>query len=98
MAAFVGQLACVRAILYNVAGKSLSPHNRIIYSHYAGNTTITRLILEAGAKTTPVNSVGRTATQMAAFVGQHACVSLINNFFSVDDLAYYTKPQGKAIS
>ena len=54
-------------------------------------------MLEAGAKTSPKNSVGRTATQMAAFVGQHACVSLINNFFSLDDLAYYTKIQGKCV-
>ena len=26
--------------------------------------------------------------------GQHACVRTINNFFSVDDLQYYTKPRG----
>ena len=26
--------------------------------------------------------------------GQHACVRTINNFFSVDDLQYYTKPHG----
>ena len=26
--------------------------------------------------------------------GQHACVRAINNFFSVDDLQYYTKPHG----
>lgn len=27
--------------------------------------------------------------------GQYQCVSLINNFFAKDDLAYYTKIQGK---
>ena len=26
--------------------------------------------------------------------GQHACVRTINNFFSMDDLQYYTKPHG----
>ena len=28
------------------------------------------------------------------YLGQSECVSLINNFLSVDDLGYYTKPQG----
>lgn len=51
-------------------------------------------MLEAGAETDVVNSVGRTAAQMAAFVGQHDCVAIINNFFPRERLDYYTKPQG----
>lgn len=35
-----------------------------------GNKDITWAILEAGAETDVVNSVGRTAAQMAAFVGE----------------------------
>lgn len=35
----------------------------------AGNTEITWMMLDAGAETDVVNSVGRTAAQMAAFVG-----------------------------
>ncbi|KAG1952248.1 tudor domain-containing protein [Pimephales promelas] len=52
------------------------------------------MMLDAGAETDAVNSVGRTAAQMAAFVGQHDCVTVINNFFSRARLDYYTKPQG----
>ena len=35
-----------------------------------GNKDITWVMLEAGAETDDVNSVGRTAAQMAAFVGE----------------------------
>lgn len=35
----------------------------------AGKTDITWMMLDAGAETDVVNSVGRTAAQMAAFVG-----------------------------
>lgn len=35
-----------------------------------GNTDITSMMLDAGAETDLVNSVGRTAAQMAAFVGE----------------------------
>ncbi|KTF74269.1 hypothetical protein cypCar_00025520, partial [Cyprinus carpio] len=63
----------------------------------AGNAEITEMILDAGAETDLVNSVGRTAAQMAAFVGQHDCVTMINNFFSRARLEYYTRPQGSEI-
>lgn len=35
-----------------------------------GKTDITSMMLDAGAETDLVNSVGRTAAQMAAFVGK----------------------------
>lgn len=47
-----------------------------------------------GAKITSKNSVGRTAAQMAAFVGNHSCVSIINNYIPIADIDYYIKPQG----
>ena len=37
--------------------------------YFQGKCDVTQLILEAGAKTDRLNSVGRTAAQMAAFVG-----------------------------
>lgn len=86
-----------------------------------GKTDITSMLLDARAEKDLVNSVCRTAAQMAAFVGeagsdwvagslvtvtvvtsspiillpgQHDCVTVINNFFSLARLEYYTKPQG----
>lgn len=38
-----------------------------------GKTDITWMMLDAGAETDVVNSVGRTAAQMAAFVGTSGC-------------------------
>ena len=41
--------------------------------YYSGKTDIIWMMLDAGAETDVVNSVGRTAAQMAAFVGM--CVA-----------------------
>ena len=53
--------------------------------------TFTRMLLEAGAKAYHTNTVNRTAAAMAAFVGNHHCVSVINNFVPKDDVWYYTR-------
>lgn len=44
--------------------------------YVSGNEKVVRLILEAGARTDCVNSVNRTAAEMAAFVGEF-CTSLL---------------------
>ncbi len=43
------------------------------FSVTVGKTDITWMMLDAGAETDVVNSVGRTAAQMAAFVGTSGC-------------------------
>lgn len=40
------------------------------------------------------NSVNRTPSQMAAFVGNHHCVSTINSFVDRKDVEYFSQPQG----
>lgn len=46
----------------------------------SGNKEITWMMLEAGAETDVVNSVGRTAAQMAAFVGKvKVCYDFLNS-------------------
>ncbi|XP_071103211.1 ankyrin repeat and MYND domain-containing protein 2-like isoform X1 [Haliotis cracherodii] len=69
-------------------------YSALMFAALSGNTEVTRLMLQAGAKVHHINSVNRTASQMAAFVGQHQCVSVINNFFPKEDIEYYTVPQG----
>ncbi|XP_035039417.1 ankyrin repeat and MYND domain-containing protein 2 [Hippoglossus stenolepis] len=66
----------------------------LMFAGLSGKTDITSMMLDAGAETDLVNSVGRTAAQMSAFVGQHDCVTVINNFFSRSRLEYYTRPKG----
>ena len=50
-----------------------------------------RMLLEAGAKPYKTNSVKRTAAAMSAFVGNHNCVAVINNFVPKDDVWCYTR-------
>lgn len=64
------------------------------FAGLSGNSDVCHLLLLAGAKIHTVNTVGRTASQMAAFVGNHNCVATINNFVPKSDIDYYTIPQG----
>ncbi|CAK1545153.1 unnamed protein product [Leptosia nina] len=61
----------------------------------SGNSEVCKLLLEAGAKPSATNSVGRTAAQMAAFVGNHHTVATINNFIPRSEITYYSTPQGQ---
>jgi len=65
-----------------------------LWFFFEGNSEIVRILLEAGAKTHQTNSIGRTAAQLAAFTGQKQCVDTINNYVTLEDLKYYTTPQG----
>ncbi|KAK3578801.1 hypothetical protein CHS0354_030220 [Potamilus streckersoni] len=69
-------------------------YTALMFAALSGNVEVTRMMLDAGANPDHTNSVGRTAAQMAAFVGQHQCVAAINNFFPSSGLDIYTKPQG----
>ncbi|XP_011502049.1 PREDICTED: ankyrin repeat and MYND domain-containing protein 2 [Ceratosolen solmsi marchali] len=64
------------------------------FAALSGNADLCNLLLAHGAKLSATNSVGRTAAQMAAFVGNHNCVVAINNFIPKADIDYYIKPQG----
>ncbi|XP_046691200.1 ankyrin repeat and MYND domain-containing protein 2-like isoform X2 [Silurus meridionalis] len=97
-AAYKGQADVCKLLLHHGADVNCNEHEygytALMFASLSGNAEITCMMLDAGAETDPVNSVGRTAAQMAAFVGQHDCVTVINNFFSKTKLEYYTKPQG----
>ncbi|XP_053570095.1 ankyrin repeat and MYND domain-containing protein 2 isoform X1 [Bombina bombina] len=97
-AAYKGKVDMCELLLQHGADVNCNEHvqgyTALMFAGLSGNKEITWLLLEAGADTDVVNSVGRTAAQMAAFVGQHDCVTVINNFFARERLDYYTKPQG----
>lgn len=63
------------------------------FSALANKPELCTTLLDAGAKVYHTNSVNRTAAQMAAFVGNHGCVAVINNFVPKEDVYYYTKKQ-----
>uniref|UniRef100_A0A8C1K6K1 Ankyrin repeat and MYND domain containing 2b n=1 Tax=Cyprinus carpio TaxID=7962 RepID=A0A8C1K6K1_CYPCA len=97
-AAYKGKADMCRLLLQRGADVNCNEHEygytALMFAGLSGNAEITEMILDAGAETDLVNSVGRTAAQMAAFVGQHDCVTVINNFFSRARLEYYTRTQG----
>lgn len=51
------------------------------------------MVLEAGANPREVNTVGRTASQMAAFLSKHESVATINNYVPKAELDEYVRPQ-----
>lgn len=65
------------------------------FAGLSGNVDVCHLLLLAGAKTNVTNTVGRTPSQMAAFVGNHACVATINNFVPKSVIDYYTVTHGQ---
>lgn len=76
------------------SGKHEHGYTALHFAALSGNTDLCQLLLAAGAKLHATNSVGRTASQMAAFVGNHACVAVINNFVPRAEVDYYTVPHG----
>lgn len=71
-----------------------SGYTSLMFAGLAGKLNVVSLLLEHGASTTATNSVGRTASQMAAFVGNHDVVSIINNFIPKEAIDYYTEARG----
>ena len=72
-------------------GKHEFEYSTLHFAALSGKTEICLMILEAGAKIDATNNVGRTASQMAAFIGNHACAAVINQFIPKSDLEYYSK-------
>uniref|UniRef100_UPI001446D9C4 ankyrin repeat and MYND domain-containing protein 2-like n=1 Tax=Epinephelus lanceolatus TaxID=310571 RepID=UPI001446D9C4 len=72
-AAYKGKAEMCRLLLQHGADVNCNQHEHgytaLMFAGLSGKTDITWMMLDAGAETDVVNSVGRTAAQMAAFVG-----------------------------
>lgn len=97
-AAYKGNKEAVQLFLDRGADVNSSKHEfcytALHFAGLSGSSEVCLLLLQSGANINAVNSVGRTASQMAAFVANTKVVSTINNFISKTDIEYYTKPQG----
>jgi len=97
-AAYKGNLELCEMLLSHGSDVNYSAHENgytaLMFAALSGKKDVVRVLLEHDACVGLVNTVQRTAAQMAAFVGQHEIVSLINNFFSPKDLQYYCQPRG----
>ncbi|KAH8371879.1 hypothetical protein KR093_009229 [Drosophila rubida] len=98
-ASFKGNKEAVQLLLDMGADINLNQHGAdytpLHFAALSGNTHVCRQLLDAGINANCINSVNRTASQMAAFVGNHACVETINNYVSLASLEYSTQLHGQ---
>ncbi|VDN02340.1 unnamed protein product [Thelazia callipaeda] len=71
-----------------------SGYKSLMFAAIAGHQEICQLLLDYGAHAFSTNSVGKTAAEMAAFVGQHECVSIINSYVEMDEIEKLLHPKG----
>ncbi|XP_014240481.1 ankyrin repeat and MYND domain-containing protein 2 [Cimex lectularius] len=93
-ACYKGNKDIAQYLIDQGANVNLNEHeNGYTALHFAalsGKADLCQLLLANGAKTHMQNSVGRTAAQMGAFVGNHQCVAVINNYLPKCEVDYYT--------
>lgn len=77
------------------ANQHVHGYTALMFAALGGHGSIVSLLLDSGASTSAVNSVGRTASAMAAFVGQHKVVAIINNFVPKEEIEAYTRKDEK---
>lgn len=97
-AAYKGNKEAVQMLLDQGAdvnsGKHEYNYTALHFGALSGSVDVCMKLLLAGAKADAVNTIGRTAAQMAAFVANHQVVATINSFVPVKDIECYTKVQG----
>ncbi|XP_055536162.1 ankyrin repeat and MYND domain-containing protein 2 [Wyeomyia smithii] len=97
-ASYKGNKEAVQLLLDQGADVNSSKHEynytALHFGALSGSVDVCLKLLLAGAKAGALNSVGRTAAQMAAFVANHQVVATINNFVPIIEIECFTKTQG----
>ncbi|ETN80126.1 MYND finger [Necator americanus] len=65
----------------------------LMFAALAGKPDLCKLLMDHGARSYCTNSIGKTASELAAFVGQHECVSIINNHVTIDEIERLLSPK-----
>ncbi|KAJ8882403.1 hypothetical protein PR048_014211 [Dryococelus australis] len=95
-AAYKGNIEIAQMLLDQGADVNSGSHDHgytaLHFAALSGNAELCRLLLMTGAKKDAVNSVARTAAQMAGFVGNHNCVAVINNHVTKEEIDLVLKP------
>lgn len=69
-----------------MSGKHEHKYTALHFAAVSGQAEVCFMLLEAGAKPRELNSVGRTASQMAAFLSNHSAAATINNYVPKQEL------------
>ncbi|KAI3410097.1 hypothetical protein GPALN_006459 [Globodera pallida] len=98
LACFKGNEAFVEFLIENGANPDNRAHQdgytALMFAALSGNGRLCQLLLDAGANSLAQNMIGKTAAELAAFVGQHECVSIITNYISFRDVDLILHPKG----
>uniref|UniRef100_A0A1I7SF77 ANK_REP_REGION domain-containing protein n=1 Tax=Bursaphelenchus xylophilus TaxID=6326 RepID=A0A1I7SF77_BURXY len=70
----------------------------LMFAALRGNPHLCDLLLTHGARAHAVTKMNKTATEMAALVNNHECVSIINSYISREEVDVILHPQGKQSS
>jgi hypothetical protein len=94
-ASFRGLYNLTRELIKHGANVNANTHDQgysaLMFAAISNHTKVVQLLLDNNANIELKNQIGRSATQMAAFVNSTNAVDIINNYISKDDLEYFTK-------
>nr|CAB3221708.1 ankyrin repeat and MYND domain-containing protein 2 [Phallusia mammillata] len=97
-AAYKGQTEICRFLLVQGADVNATCHENnytaLMMACLSGKLETVQLLLDNDADSEKLNSVQKTAAQLASFVGQHECATAIKNFLSLNKLEPYIVCQG----
>ncbi|XP_039267948.2 ankyrin repeat and MYND domain-containing protein 2-like isoform X1 [Styela clava] len=97
-ASYRGHLEIAEILLQNGADVNATSHTNfytpLMMAAISGKQETVKLLLDAGASVTKLNSIEKTASDLAGFVGQHEVSTLIRNYLTLDRLEPYFTPQG----
>ncbi|CAO4359874.1 unnamed protein product [Caenorhabditis nigoni] len=65
----------------------------LMFAALSGKQDVCRFLMDSGARMYCVNGIGKTASELAAFVGNHECVAIINNHISIDLVEEFLRPK-----
>ncbi|CAJ0917128.1 unnamed protein product, partial [Mesorhabditis belari] len=96
-AAFRGNVEMARVCLKFGAEVNTKRHEQgytpLMFAALSGKPDLCRLLMDYGAESSYTNNIGKTACELAAFVGQHECVSVINNHISLEQINKLLNPK-----
>ncbi|KAI1705691.1 ankyrin repeats (3 copies) domain-containing protein [Ditylenchus destructor] len=97
-ACFKGNEELIEFLIENGANVDNRAHDQgytsLMFAAIGGKAQICQRLLDAGARPHAENTIGKTASELAAFVGQFDCVSVISSYIGLEDVEKIINPKG----